>query len=192
MHGFEWAAARLAGWVDRRRGALPELAVLCMSFERPRQIRMELRIKRPASAPDWAIRRVEWLAPDAVRIAARADAAPESGALDVDLRPRDAAGRWFAGDATLWARYPADETPVHAMRLRLTLERAGGRRRTMTVSAVFPAMDWSGSFHARAPRPRPLIAATPWRLGVFGPAPLGREARSWEARDPAEEVGGAA
>jgi hypothetical protein len=168
-------AAGLTRLRAHRLAEAPGLTVLCMSFEGPRQARAELRITRPASTSDWSIRRIEWMAPAQARIALRSDG-PADRAVETRLGPGDPQGRWFASDPTLWVRYPADGVPVHAVRLRLTLERAGGRRRRVTVAAVFPAMRWN--------QPAPTLACE------SGPGPW--EASSWDAAERAAGVVGLA
>jgi len=150
----------LLAWRDRRRMAPPELTVLCMDFGTTRRARLEIRIDHPAAVPDWSIRRIEWLAPDGVRIAARPDDPTAARAMETRLAPRDQQGRWFSSDPTIWALYPQDSVPVHEVKLRLTLERPCGRRRRLVVSAVFPAMDWRA-------RPEAVCAATPPRRALY-------------------------
>lgn len=166
----------LTAWRDRRRMAPPKLAAICMDFKSARRARFEIIIDHPAASPDWSIRRIEWLAPEGVAIAAGPDAPAADGAVDLQLAPRDADGRWFAGDPTLWARYGQDTVPVHEVKLRVTLERPGGRRQRLIVTSVFPAMNWRT-------RPQAVRAAAPARRPLFplidrthAPAPARLEA----------------
>lgn len=166
------AAPALAARRERTRLEQPGLVALCMDFDAPRQARLELRIQRPASRQDWTIRRVDWLEPAAARIAARPNAPCAERSLAVELRPREDGGRWFASAAELWVRYAGDGAPPHRVRLRLALEYADGRRRSLLVSAVFPAMHW-------APRPTAVrIAPAPQPPASL---PRGR-AWTWEPR----------
>jgi hypothetical protein len=151
----------LLAWRNRRRMAPPELTALCMDFATPRRARLEIRIDHPAAVPDWSIRRIEWLAPDGVRIAARPDDPTAARAMETRLAPRDQQGRWFSSDPTIWALYPQDSVPVHEVKLRLTLERPGGRRRRLVVSAVYPAMDWRARSEAARPATPPRRAPHP-------------------------------
>jgi hypothetical protein len=184
------AAPRLARWLECRRLAAPELSPLCMSFEAPRQARLELRIERPAASPDWKVRRIEWLAPRGVRIALRADDPRPGPTLEASLGPGDPRGRWFAGDPTIWARYPADQVAAHRVRLRLTLECADGRRRRRTISAIFPAMDWTAPAGG-SPTPRHAITAPSPELVVRPAASLSAfEPRSWAPRWNGEDMVG--
>lgn len=160
----------LASWLDRRRRALPELTALCMAIESRRQVKLELRIRRPASAQDWAVRKVEWLEPAGVRIASQAGEFHAGPMLETNLRPRDARGCWFDGDASLWALYPRQSQPAHHVRLRVTLQRPGERPRKLVLTSAFPAMDWTAAPTA-PPRHAP---ATEMSLS---------EARPWQARD---------
>ena len=185
------AAPRVARWLERQRLAAPELAVLCMSFEAPRQARLELRIERPAASPDWRVRRIAWLAPTGVHIALRPDDPRPGPTLEASLGPDDPRGRWFGSDPTIWARYPADKVAAHRVRLRLTLECADGRQRRRTVRAIFPAMDWTAPISASTPR-RPIAAAAPEltvRAASFANA---FEPRSWAPRWHGEDIVGLA
>ena len=99
-----------------------------------------------------------------MRIAGRRDEAHAQPTLAASLSPRDAVGRWFGADPTLWARYPSDRTPVHRVRLRLSFERPDGASRTVVISPVFPALSWA---------PEAALAEAPparWGLGnAVGP-----------------------
>jgi hypothetical protein len=186
------AAPRVARWLERQRLAAPELAVLCMSFDAPRQARLELRIERPAASSDWRVRRIEWLAPTGVRIALRPDDPRPGPTLEASHGPDDPRGRWFADDPTIWARYPADKIAAHRVRLRLTFDCADGRRRTRTISAIFPAMDWTAPL-AGSPTPRRTIPASAPELAVRADAPIGAfESRSWAPRWHGEDIVGLA
>ena len=112
------------------------------------------------ASPDWTIRRVEWLEPAGVVIAARADGPEADRAVETALAPGGPQGRWFSSDPTLWARYGQDSMPVHEVKLRVTLERAGGRRQRMVIASVFPAMNWR--LHAQ-----PVRVAAPARRARF-------------------------
>jgi hypothetical protein len=109
-------------------------------------------------------------------------------ALKTDLRPADATGRWFAGDPTIWARYPADSAAVQQVRLRVKLKRAGGRLRAVVVSAVFAAMDWSDPVPARSRPARAHAAPTSHRAGAQTLVRQLREARIWSLRTPQDRV----
>ena len=161
-------ARRLAG----RGQALPQIAALCLDFDTPGHARVELRIVRPAARADWRVRRITWLDPVEARIALRPDDPDADHQIETAMAPRDAAGRWFAGDPVFWVRYARQRMPVHQTRLRLDLERPGGRRASLTLSPVFPAMDWT------AARPRLAPRAVDGR--GLEPRPL--EARSWAPR----------
>lgn len=153
---------------------------------------MQPRAIRPPSTPGWSVRQVEWPAPEAVRIVGRADDAYRRALLDTDPRPADATGRSFAGDSTIWSRYPADRAAVHQVRLREMRERAGGRLRAVVVSAVFAAMDWSDPVPARSRPARAQAAPTSHRAGARTLVPQLREARI-RAHEPRRTlVGGAA
>ncbi|MDR3513689.1 MAG: hypothetical protein P4L73_18795, partial [Caulobacteraceae bacterium] len=157
------------------------ITALCMDVAARRQARLELRIERPAAAPDWTIRRIEWLEPAEACIALRPDDPAPAARIDAEFRPGDAHGRWFAGDPTLWVRYPDDTMPVHRIRLRLELERPGGRRHGMVVSCVLPAMSWTAEQarpHARAAEPERAVACV-----AAGPSDSSlHEPRSWRPR----------
>lgn len=162
---------------DQRRD-LPKLTLLCMAVEDRRTARLELRIDRPALAPDWSIRGIEWLAPCDVRICGQRGGAAGC-AIETALAPIGPRGLWFAQDPTIWALYPNDLTPPHEVRLRLTLER-GGRRRGLVVSGVLPTIDARAFEPVRAwaavcPPLRTEIEAL--RGAAFAPS----EARSWVA-----------
>lgn len=135
-------AVGLWAWRERRRMAPPELSALCMDFKNPRRARFEIRIDHPAASSDWTIRRIEWLAPAGVVIAKQPDGPVADRAVETQLAPRDAQGRWFSSDPTLWARYGQDGMPAHEVKLRVTIERPGGRRQRLVVASVFPAMNW--------------------------------------------------
>jgi hypothetical protein len=175
------AAPVVSRWLTRRRLEAPEIAALCMSFDTARHARLELRIMRPARSPDWTIRRVEWLAPRDAGIAPRSDALSAARALDTHFAPGDPQGRWFAEQASIWVRYPADCVPVHRVRLRLSLEGPNGRRRSLKLSTVFPAMNWT-PVPPRRQQHRPSLAlAAAARGGVFEMDQQRLEARSWDA-----------
>lgn len=144
----------LIGWRDRRRAAVPEFAALCMAVGHRRQVRLELGIRRPSSTQDWAVSRIEWLKPAGVTLTAHADDAKGGPILETDLRPRDAKGCWFAGEAGLWAQYPRQNQPRHQARLRLTVERPGARPRRVVLTSTLPAMDWSGVKASPSLKPR--------------------------------------
>jgi hypothetical protein len=157
----------LVGWFDRRRVAVPEFAALCVAVEHRRQVRLELGIRRPSSVQDWSVSRIEWLQPAGVTLTAQADDAKGGPILETDLRPRDAKGCWFAGEAGLWAHYPRQNQPAHKARLRITVERPGARARKIVLTSTLPAMDWSGVQAA------PLLKTRGWT------------ARNWDdARTP--------
>jgi hypothetical protein len=158
----------------------PRIALLCMAFDRPQQARVELRIEAPLAAAGWIIRRIETNAPILAGLSRRADGPTQSG-LDVTLSAsRD--GARFSSDATVWLRYRLNAAPVHRISLRLLVDDAEGRRRSLTVSAVFPAMTWAASNPPRgqrraapsvrpAPRRRLLPVETKMRVDPRGPAP---------------------
>ena len=139
-----FAVTVVAGWIDRWRAAVPEFAALCVAVEHRRQVRLELGIRRPSSVQDWSVSRIEWLQPIGVALTAHADDTAAGPILETDLRPRDAKGCWFAGDAGLWAHYPRQNQPSHEARLRVTVERPGARPRKVVLTSTLPAMDWSG------------------------------------------------
>jgi hypothetical protein len=151
-----------------------------MDADGARQARLELRIVRPAASPDWTVRRIEWLEPAGVRIAGRRDEAHAQPTLAASLAPRDAVGRWFGADPTLWARYPSDRTPVHRVRLRLSFERPGGAPHEVVISPVFPAMSWAPEAARRKPR-RPLAARKPGRTETL--TARSRRPRDWGDTD---------
>lgn len=138
----------------RARSALPAITALWMERAGERLARIELRIERPSAAPDWVIRRIEWLQPIGAALAAR----PEDRArrmVDVALRPRQSDGRWFEGDPSLWVRYVDETVAAHNAALRLDLERPGGRWTSLDVAAAFPALAPPAQillFEPRAPR----------------------------------------
>jgi hypothetical protein len=158
-----FASRVLGSWTSRRWRA-PRIALLCMDFDAYQRARAELRIVAPATAADWTLRRIERLGSWPVGLAHHIHGAA-SPALDTALSPRRSDGRWFAGDASVWLTYAADTLPPHRVVLRLTLER-DGRQRTVTVSAVFPAMAWTAEAApsrrqqppARVDEPRPDAA----------------------------------
>jgi hypothetical protein len=163
----------LGGLARRLTGqgpALPQIAALCLDFDTPRHARVELRIVRPAARADWRVRQITWLDPVEARIALRPDDPDADLQIETALAPRDAAGRWFAGDPVFWVRYARQRMPVHQARLRLDLEWPGERRARLTLSPVFPAMDW----------PRPRLAPAEIGSGGLDARPL--ESRSWELR----------
>ena len=147
-------ASRLATAVAEWRRDEPRITLLCMDFDQRRRARVELRIERAATSGGWAIRRVESLTPVIAGLAGEADGPPRPS-LETILFPRQPDGRWFEGGATLWLGYAVDAIPAHEVHLRLTLERADGRRQSILACAVFPAMNWIGA----TPR-RPCTSAS--------------------------------
>jgi hypothetical protein len=121
------------------RRPLPQIAALWMERAGERLARIELRIERPSAAPDWAIRRIEWLEPAQAAICLHPDERARR-VLDAAMRPGDAQGRWFAGDPSLFVRYPSEDIPAHRVALRLHLVRRSGRRASLEIATTFPAL----------------------------------------------------
>ena len=159
-------ASRLAAAVAEWRRDEPRITLLCMDFGRRRRARVELRIERAATSGGWTIRRVEVLTPAIAGLAIEADG-PSRPSLETTLYPCRQDGRWFEGGASFWLDYAVDAVPAHEVHLRLTLEHADGRRRSILASAVFPAMNWiAATPPRRAPQPPATACSRPVRVPV--------------------------